>query len=234
MHPFIGRFFSGGVYTVHWIRQVLSLDTPLDQLFVDRERKRERKKALAFQSEISEDPADLQFFYENLYVKYLQKRHQNPAILEFDFIKNYYLENNGEIIFIKKDTQVVGGGVCHLVGETYFLRVLGLTDESLVKDGAIAALYYYSILKAQERGAKYVDFGLSRPFLSDGVLVYKRKWGGSIRKDHENNHVLYLKNLLKNGLIILEDNTLKAVITGNDDIFSRKYPDEGIEFKEIR
>ena len=232
MHPFLARFFSGGVFTVRWIRQEISLDTPFEELFTDRERKREQKKAVAFHYEISKDPADLQVFYDTMYLPFLRTRHQHPTILEFDYLLNNYLKKNGELLFIKKDGRVIAGGLCNLVGETYHLGTLGLKDESYINEGAIAALYYYGIRLAYERGAKFVDLGLSRPFLSDGVVIYKRKWGGSIRRDDKNNHVLYLKNLTKNGLIVLEQDKLRAVVTGDEVFFSRTYPDEGIERSE--
>jgi hypothetical protein len=232
MHPILARYFSGGVFTVPWIRQEISLNTPFEELFTDRERKREQKKALAFQYETSKDPADLQVFYDTMYLPFLRTRHQHPTILEFDYLLNNYLKNNGEILLIKKDGQVIAGGLCNLAGETYFLGTLGLKDESSVSEGAIAALYYYGIQLAYERGAKFVDLGLSRPFLSDGVVIYKRKWGGSIRRDDKNNHVLYLKNIIKNGLIVLEQDKLRAVVAGDEVFFSRTYPDEGIERSE--
>jgi hypothetical protein len=232
MHPFLARFFSGGVFTVRWIRQEISLNTTCEELFSDRERKRERKKALAFPYETSRDPADLQVFYDTMYLPFLRTRHQHPTILEFDYLLNNYLKKNGELLFIKKDGEVIAGGLCNLVGETYLLGTLGLKDEAFINEGAIAALYYYGIRLAYERGAKFVDLGLSRPFLSDGVVIYKRKWGGNIRRDDKNNHVVYLKNLTKNGLIVLEKGKLRALVTGDEVFFSRTYPDEGIERSE--
>jgi hypothetical protein len=232
MHPFFARFFSGGIFTVRWVRQEISLDAPFEKLFTDRERKREQKKALAFPCETSRDPADLQVFYDTMYLPFLRTHHQHPTILEFDYLLNNYLKKNGELLLIKKEDQVIAGGLCNLAGETYHLGTLGLKDESYTNEGAIAALYYYGIKLAYERGAKFVDLGLSRPFLSDGVVIYKRKWGGSIRRDDKNNHVLYLKNLTKIGLVVLEQDKLKAVVTGDEVFFSRTYPDEGIERSE--
>ena len=229
MHPRLMRLFPGGLFTVPWIRQRLRLDVPFEQLFEDRERKRERKKALAFEFAISRDPVDLELFYETMYLPFLRKRYEFPTILGLDYLREHYLEKNGELLLIKNDDRVIAGGLCNLERGTYSLDTLGMRDEASSIEGVNAALYYYGILMAYKRGADYVDFGVSRPFLQDGVVMYKRKWGGSIHRDDRNNRVIYLKNLVKNGLIVLEDGTLRAVVSGDEVFFTRSYPDEGIE-----
>jgi hypothetical protein len=229
LHPSLMQFFTEGIFTVPWIVQRLLLDTPFEELFADRERKRERKKALAFEFVVSHDPADLQHFYESMYLPFLRKRHENPTILELDYLRRHFLEKDGDILFIKKDDRIIAGGLCHLIDGTYSLATLGMLDEAYEIDGVNAALYYYGIMMAYKRGATYVDFGLSRPFLSDGVVMYKRKWGGTIGRDEKNNQVVYLKNLVRNGLIVLEDGSLRAVVKGDEVFYTRSYPDKGIE-----
>ena len=229
LHPSLTRFFPDGVFTVPWIRQRLLLDVPFEELFVDRERKRERKKALGFEFALTRDPADLQHFYESMYLPFLRKRHEHPTILELDFLRTHFLEKDGDLLFIKKDDRIIAGGLCNLEGDTYSLATLGMLDEANAIDGVNAALYYYGIMMAYKRGATFVDFGISRPFLSDGVVMYKRKWGGTIHRDGKNNQVVYLKNLVRNGLIVLEDGSLRAVVRGDEVFYTRSYPDEGIE-----
>lgn len=228
LHPRLERLFTGGVFTVPWIRQKLLLDIPFEELFMERERKRERKKALGFEFAISHDPADLQVFYESMYLPFLRKRHEHPTILDLDYLRTHVLEKNGDLLFIKKDDRIIAGGLCNLAGETYSLATLGMLDEVEETDRVNAALYYYGIMVAYKRRAKYVDFGLSRPFLSDGVVMYKRKWGGTICRDETNNQVIYLKNIARTGLIVLEDGSLKAVVRGDEVYFTRSYPDQGI------
>jgi hypothetical protein len=229
MNPRVTRLFPGGVFTVPWIRQRLPLDMPFEQLFVDRERKRERKKALTFEFTVSRDPADLQCFYETMYLPFLQKRYEHPTILDLNYLRKQYLEKNGELLFIRKDDRIIAGGLCVLEDGTYSLATLGMREEASVIDGVNAALYYYGIMMAYKRGARYVDFGVSRPFLQDGVVMYKRKWGGTIFRDEKNNRVVYLKNLVKSGLIVLEDGQLRAVVRGDEVFYTRSYPDGGIE-----
>ena len=49
-------------------------------------------------------------------------------------------------------------------------------DRRYVKQGALAASYYFSFQHLAEKGFDSVSLGLSRAFLNDGVLRYKRKW----------------------------------------------------------
>ncbi len=63
---------------------------------------------------------------------------------------------------------------------------LGVKDSNsdYIKDGAIGAIYYFSLLHLKEKGYKKVNFGASRAFLKDGVLWYKKKWGQIIVCTH--------------------------------------------------
>lgn len=49
-----------------------------------------------------------------------------------------------------------------------------------MKEGALAALYYFIIDLARTRACRVVDFRGSRPSLRDGVLRYKCKWGTTL------------------------------------------------------
>jgi hypothetical protein len=53
-------------------------------------------------------------------------------------------------------------------------------DPTLVRDGAICALYHFCIEHLTARKFARVHTGRARPFLRDGVLNYKRKWGNRI------------------------------------------------------
>jgi hypothetical protein len=223
MHHSLARFFTDGIISVHSVRQVFDLVTPIDNLFNNRDMKRERKKIEKFQAVFSSAPEDLEFFYERIYLPFIQKRHKHPIILKKVFLEKD-LGKTGELCIIKKDGEIIAGQFCNLEGDTYTMVVLGLADECYLKEGVNAAIYYSVIMRARERGATSVDFGLTRPFLSDGLLAYKRKWGGRIRRDQDTRHVIYLKNIVKDGLIILEHNKLKAVVLSDNDLSRNNIP----------
>jgi len=65
-------------------------------------------------------------------------------------------------------------------------------DRELVKRGAISALYYHCALWAKEQGYRSIDFGHTRPFLRDGLLVSKKRWGMRMQRSERKHRSLYL------------------------------------------
>jgi hypothetical protein len=232
MHNHLARFFSDGIISVYGVRQTFDLSTPVSEIFKKKWIKDQRRKIQEFQPEFSDDPADLDFFIDSLYLPYIQNRHEDANILKKIFLKRQ-MDKNGDLCFLKKDGRIVAGALNNRVGDTYHFVVLGLIDDKYLGQGAIAALYYNCILRAQEKGAKYIEFGISRPFISDGLLNYKRRWGGQIRRDFEKKRVLYLKNIAKDGLIILDGEKLKVLASADNTECRKLCSDAGMEVKII-
>jgi len=229
MHKYLAPFFRDGLITAPWVKQVLDLQIPTEQIL---RHIRERKKITGFQVEISRDIRDLKNFYEKIYAPYILKRYPNASIVDFETFDEYLLKKSGELLIIKKNGLPVGGACCVLIHQTYYWRINGLIDERFLKEGAMAAIYYFSIQRAKERKARSIDFGMSRPFLSDGVLSYKRKWQAKIYPDIQNRAV-YLKNLKKEGLIVMEDKKLKVLVSSKKNAGLPFYSDSGLELKLV-
>ena len=230
MHSSFGRFFTDGIITFRWIRQSLDLTQSFDELFKNKERRRKIRKVGNFEPVFSTDPADLDFFYEKIYLEYIRKRHSDPTILKKVLLQKD-LGTIGELCFLKNDGKIVAGGFSTFKDGNYSLLTMGLTDDAPAKDDTVASLYYYGILRAKERGAVTIDFGISRPFIFDGVVKYKRKWGGRIEKAPEINRIMYLKNITRDGLIVLDDEKLR-VLAAPDNIECRELAEEaGMEIK---
>jgi hypothetical protein len=232
MHPRLAHFFTDGIITVRWVRQAFDLSTPVEELFKHRERRRERKKALTFEPVFSKKPEDMDFFYDRMYLPFIQKRHSDAIIMKKVFLQKD-LETTGELCLLKKDGQIVAGGFGNHVGNSYYMLVLGMIDEKYVEEGAVAAIFYYGIHRALEKKAAYFDFGLTRPFIDDGVCIYKRKWGGQIQRDPETSHVVYLKNIRKDGLVILDHDKLKVLVSAENTACMQLCSDIGLEAKII-
>jgi hypothetical protein len=232
MNHCLARFFSGGITTFPWIRQRLDITTGADELLNRKWILRERKKAEQFQPVFSTDPADLDLFYEKMYVAYIMKRFKDPGIIKKAIFQKS-LGKTSELCLLKKDGQPVAGCLFDHVGDAYILLTLGVTDEAYVKEGATAALYYYGIRRAHGLGAKYIDFGLSRPFISDGVLQYKGRWGGRIGRNHDTSQVTYLKNIRNDGLIVLDEDKLKVLVSADNAACRELAADAGMEVKIV-
>lgn len=63
-------------------------------------------------------------------------------------------------------------------------------DTAYVKAGALAALYYFRAQHLLAKKHSRCDVGLSRPFLKDGVLQYKNKWGLELTSHNDKLFVL--------------------------------------------
>lgn len=202
-------FFHDGIITPPLVQQGLEIDKPPEKFKQFQKRK---KNILSYDIEVSHDPEMLAFFYEKMHVPYIQKRHRDGRIEDFSKLQ-YYAKKDGELLLLRKGDQPVGGIFCRVKGETYKLFILGLIDDSYLKEDAMGALYYYSMVRAREVKARFIDYGGSRPFLFDGLLEYKRMWGGNIGIDERNKHFFYLKNVTRDGLIFLENNKLMVEVS---------------------
>ena len=83
------------------------------------------------------------------------------------------------MILIKFKDQEIAGSLIAYKGHNARLWCFGIKDANpdYVKMGAFGALYYFSFQYLKNKGFKQVGVGGSRPFLNDGVLNYKKKWG---------------------------------------------------------
>jgi len=136
-----------------------------------------RNNKLSF--EITQDSCRFDDFYYKMYRPYAVAHHGNRAIIyPYNHIKKEF--ENGELLLIKKENQYIAGSL--FVCEKMQARAmfLGVKDGNFdyVKKGAIAAIHYFRTRYLKEKGYKKIDLGPSRPFLKDGLLRYKRKWGG--------------------------------------------------------
>jgi hypothetical protein len=142
------------------------------------ELRRIRKSKLSYK--VTRDPDALSRFYHNMYVPYVQKRHEERAVfLRYGQMIQLAQEGRCELLLVKKGNDAIAGGL-NLLGEGLPRRwANGVKDGNLSywKDGAMAATYYFSSLRLKELGYERMHMGLSRAFLNDGVLQYKRKWG---------------------------------------------------------
>ncbi len=135
-----------------------------------------RKNDLRF--EVRNEMDQFDNFYHNMYLPYITKSHDKRAIIhDYDFLLKEF--KKCDLVLIKKEQIYIAG--CLIYYEEKEPRFLSLgvkdADTAYVDDGAIGALYYFSVKYLKERGHKKINFGLSRPFLGDGVLRYKKKWG---------------------------------------------------------
>ena len=63
---------------------------------------------------------------------------------------------------------------------------MGIIEHPFFNQAAGSALIYLFICWAKKQGFNTIHFGLTRPFLNDGSLRFKRKWGIAIKENSWN------------------------------------------------
>ncbi|HVN73917.1 MAG TPA: GNAT family N-acetyltransferase [Methanoregula sp.] len=220
-------FFRNGVFTVPFVRQVVSLDKPPETL---KQFRKHKKTIQSYTAEISNDAEHLKFFYEQMYLPFIRERHKDALIEDISKLQ-YLLKKNGELILLRHQQELVGGLFCKRMGGTYYALSVGLIDDRWLSEDAVPALFYHSMIRARELNARFVDFGESRPFLSDGVLEYKRRWGGRVIRNERDNYYYLLKNVARDGLIYIEEQGLAALVSPESARSFLSHPDPGIQLR---
>jgi hypothetical protein len=179
------KLFRHSYLTVpEWVGMKLAVPKDLDQLIRSRSSIK-RDMALVrrnrYQPVAVGSAAEFDLFYHSFYVPFLRERYGELA-----FIRNYHdlrrCLSAGGILWVQRDGKRVAAALFELKSRAFDLSVLGTMngDYSLVREGALAALYFYVIKFAQDLGCTVVDMRGSRPSLLDGLLRYKNKWGASL------------------------------------------------------
>jgi hypothetical protein len=200
---------------------------PVEEI-ISRWKKREEEnlrkiKKYQYICEVGSDREKLHFFYHKMYLPYIVPRYGKFTLLaSFGYMDN--LLQKGELLLIKRENEYISGVLITTGTSPPFVAFLGVKDgrKDLVKLGAISALYYYSILWAKERGYTQLDFGHCRPFLNDGVLLYKKRWGMRINRSQSKHRMLYLsinrlnpylrKFFINNPLVYEDHGQLKGLL----------------------
>jgi hypothetical protein len=146
-----------------------------------------------FRYSISKDPVDFHFFYHNMHLPYISKRHGDSAFkISYEEMKKSF--ENGELLQIKEGQEIVAGVIIDHKVMNGIPRItkLGVLrgDFNYVKRGAIIALYYYAIQYLKEKNHEKFSLGSTRPFFSDGVLHHKLNWGAKIVCESPNAFLL--------------------------------------------
>ena len=164
--------------------------------------------------EITNDEAKFHDFYYNMYLPYITKRYDNAAAIEpYELFKSHF--HHCDLLLIKSKNQVIAGGlICYEWGKVR-LWSFGINDANpeYVQMGAFGALYFFSLQYLKDKGFLKVGLGGSRPFLNNGVIVYKKRWGLKLTEPFEINYLLKPLKIT---------NESKSFLINNPFIFTEK------------
>lgn len=132
-----------------------------------------------FTSRISYDPAEFEMFYERMMLPTATGRFQEYAEIKSKEELRWFFDNGGLLMVDDAAGSPVAGWVMLFQKPTCYAICAGVLDGSdvLYKQGAMSAVYYHCVRWCYENGFTRFDLGGCRPFASDGVYQYKRRWG---------------------------------------------------------
>ena len=180
-----------------WIRQVLEeIDRPMENILAsmssNMRRNIRRLEKKGFSYSFTQEKEDFDFFYYRMYLPYLTSRHKGQGMIldDYEDVHNEFVK--GELMLIKDGQDPICGGVSYMDGDLYVGQIMGILDGEidLVKRGVILALYWYSLHWAHDQGARRFDFGGSRALMSNGVFIFKQRWGTRVYL-HKSMHTLW-------------------------------------------
>jgi len=155
-----------------------------------------RKYELTWQ--LAETTDALEFFYERAYLPTVSSSH-GSAVLPASKSKRLKLRESGELelINVLRDGRFIAGITIDYRDETPTLRDIGVLDGAaeIKRLGAITAANVFAMDYLAKKGHGKVRFGLSRSFLDDGVLNYKRKFTPVVRSGSRDCVLLRIRRL---------------------------------------
>jgi hypothetical protein len=113
-------------------------------------------------------------FYHRMYLPFVMQRFGADAIVppERSFLRQ--AEGSG-ILQLRLANQLVGAVLVKQRGDTLFMGKSAVALEHAIPYRS-DLLDYFCFLLAQLCGCRWLDFGVSRPHVEDGVFINKSKW----------------------------------------------------------
>ncbi|HLY38227.1 MAG TPA: GNAT family N-acetyltransferase [Candidatus Binatia bacterium] len=170
-----------------WLPLWLATDRSLDDVIAGERSGRAARKndvrrvqRLGLRVRLATDAEAYDAFRRELYEPYIRQRF-GDLLVALPAHAFQHARRNGWLLVAELDGRAVGGALIERWGAHPRVLVFGVDTRSTVPTGTLLeACYYHSICFAVERGFARLSLGTCRPVLTDGVLRYKRKWGGTI------------------------------------------------------
>jgi hypothetical protein len=181
--PLAGRGFF---LLPEWVDLGLDLSRPLGEVWARpgnkslRENLRRIRK-YGYGYEISTAREAFDRFYSEMYLPFIPDRFGEGTRVVGPRLMRRFFEG-GVLLLVKRGGEPVAGNIIVLAGGEALSLVAGLRrgDPVLLKQSALAAGYYFTLLWAEARRLRRVNFGGCRPLLKDGLVYFKKSWGMSV------------------------------------------------------
>ena len=181
--PISKLFFStrGWLVVPKYVRCLIDLHKPLDQLICRHAAKDDLRiaKKKNYRFEALRDDASFDEFYQSMLVPTATIRHEDRAhISSLEALRDIF--HRGYLLAAYQGNEWVGANlILPQAGNTLNWANVGWRggSEQLMKDRLVSALLYEMIQRGKNEGFDTLDLGSCNPFVNDGPLNYKLKWG---------------------------------------------------------
>ena len=140
-----------------------------------------RVRRAGFRAEVSHELADFHAFYDQMYVPFIRSRYGAESVVSHRARLERCFRQGG-IVWALDQGRRVAGVLVRQRGTTLDFVVVGTaggTPEP-ARTGAVFAIDLFALEHARALGCTMVDFGGSRASPSDGLLLYKARWGARV------------------------------------------------------
>lgn len=168
--------------TPDWVNMVVELPEIWERVlgnFAASTRRKVRRSP--YRCALTNAREAIEAFYDDMYVPFIQRRFADASVIHS---RRHVMKKavRGRLLHVLRGDDVVAAGVVYPVDDTLCYLWPGIPAAFLdaPAEGAMDALYFFIIRHAFDAGYRYVDFSGTRPFLTDGVLQHKRRWGAAV------------------------------------------------------
>ena len=243
--PLSARYSKRNFLLLPNVSFTLDLRKPMEQTIqrMSRRRRRDFKKieASGYTYEIHRKSREaLDFFYWKMYLPYAEKRFEKAAYIKSLLESEIIYRLNGGVLLVKKEKDPVAGILFQIRGKTVLAWSLGVYEGNQDLVRATEAALLHLITWAKAKGIEKLDYGVSMPFLREGVFIYKKEWGMSVNEPLEqflcalkidSLNEGFLAFLQQNPFIISDHGLIKGVLLLDEslnrvelgEVFSRYY-----------
>jgi len=177
-------FRRGYLHVPEWLSSRIDVSSESEELAQDSHSLKDDLRVIrreGLSAELTFDPGDCGEFYHTMYLPYAHRRHGSVEILR-PLRQLRRAVRHGGILWVRRGRERISGAVFERHRNVLRFLALGTLDGNteLLRAGALAALYLFLIRHAREQRVDTIDLRGTRPYLTDGVLRYKCKWGAKI------------------------------------------------------
>lgn len=222
--PFVQEFSERGYLLLPNVNFTLDMRFSFDDITkrMSRRRRRDIKKikTLNYSYAISKArDEDFNFFYYRMYLPYAKSRFGKGAYIKPYLESKTVYESRGGIIYVKNNGKPLAGILFNIQRKTLHAWSFGARegDQQLVDELAGEAALLFLIEWAKTQGIENLDYGVSLPFLREGIFSYKKEWGMNVNEQRDNSvFALKVNQINEYSLAFLQQNPF--IVTDKDGL----------------